>query len=292
MSDKVNVQKIRIALDGDVYRGKSANSTVPTDATTPLPTTAVTGWDAFGGISEAGVEITVETDQADYSLWNAEDVVRTVIKSRKRSIGFAVAESNDVVDYTRSLGGVWVPITANTGEIQTITEGGSGLTTFTLTYNGQTTSAIAAAATAATVQTALEALSNINVGDVAVSGSTSGPYTVTFTGPLAGANVAQMTATPTGGTGTVTIATTTQGTNQYELSLPDDGAVDEFPLVFDWVDGDYKQREYYPRCALANEPTRTHNKDGLLVYQFEVKVLKAPAGKARHTFKYDPTIAA
>lgn len=99
----------------------------------------------------------------------------------------------------------------STDEVQTVTEGGSGLTSFTLTYSGQTTASIAAAATAAQVQTALENLSNIDVGDVTVTGSAGGPYTVTFGGKLANADIAQMTATPTGGTGTVTVATTTAG---------------------------------------------------------------------------------
>jgi hypothetical protein len=98
-----------------------------------------------------------------------------------------------------------------TDEVQTITEGGSGLTSYTLTYSGQTTASILAAATAADIKAALEALSNIAVGDVTVTGATSGPYTVTFGGALADTNVAQMTSTPTGGTGTVTIATTTAG---------------------------------------------------------------------------------
>lgn len=98
-----------------------------------------------------------------------------------------------------------------TNEVQSVTEGGAGLTSFTLTYSGQTTGSIAAAATAATVQTALEALSNIAVGDVVVTGPTSGPYIVTFQGLLADTNVAAMTATPTGGSGTVTIATVTGG---------------------------------------------------------------------------------
>lgn len=96
-------------------------------------------------------------------------------------------------------------------EVQTITQGGSGLTSYTLTYSGQTTASIAQAATAAQVQAALEALSNIGVGDVTVTGSPGGPYTVVFGGTLADTNVAQMTSTPTGGTGTVTIATTTAG---------------------------------------------------------------------------------
>jgi len=98
-----------------------------------------------------------------------------------------------------------------TDEVQTITQGGSGLTSYTLTYSGQTTASIAQAATAATVQAALEALSNIAPGDVTVTGAAGGPYTVVFGGTLADTNVAQMTATPTGGTGTVTIATTTAG---------------------------------------------------------------------------------
>lgn len=96
-------------------------------------------------------------------------------------------------------------------EGQTVTEGGSGLTSFTLTFSGQTTGSIAAAATSSAVQTALEGLSNIDPGDVAVTGSAGGPYTVTFQGQYQNTNVSQMTATPTGGSGTVTVATATGG---------------------------------------------------------------------------------
>lgn len=100
-----------------------------------------------------------------------------------------------------------------TDEVQTLTEGGSGLTSFTITWNGQTTASIDDDATAADVQAALEALSNIGVGDVVVTGGplATGPFTVTFTGALADTNVAAMTTTPTGGTGTVVVATTTAG---------------------------------------------------------------------------------
>jgi hypothetical protein len=107
--------------------------------------------------------------------------------------------------------GFYGPYSALTNEVQTVTEGGSGLTSFTLTYSGQTTTSLAAGATAAQVQAALEGLSNIGVGDVAVTGSAGGPYTVTFKGALGSTNVAQMTATPTGGSGTVTVATGTAG---------------------------------------------------------------------------------
>jgi hypothetical protein len=103
------------------------------------------------------------------------------------------------------------PYNATTEEIQTITEGGSGLTSFTLTFSGQTTTSLDDQATAAQVQAALEALSNIGEGNVEVTGNAGGVYTVKFVNDLANTNVAQMTATPTGGTGTVTIATSTAG---------------------------------------------------------------------------------
>lgn len=85
--------------------------------------------------------------------------------------------------------------------------------TFTLTYSSQTTSSIAYNASAGTIQTALEALSNIAPGDVVVTG---GPLpaqvSVEFTGTLALTNVSQMTKTDslTGGTSPATVITTTQ----------------------------------------------------------------------------------
>ncbi len=100
-----------------------------------------------------------------------------------------------------------------TDEVQTLTEGGSGLTSFTITYSGQTTTSLDDDATAAEVQAALAALSNVGAGNVIVTGGplATGPFTVSFVGALADTNVAQMTTTPTGGTGTVTVATATAG---------------------------------------------------------------------------------
>lgn len=65
--------------------------------------------------------------------------------------------------------------------------------TFTATFTGQTTGAITASGlTAATLQAALEALSNIAPGDIVVAGS-AGVFTITFTGVYANVNVAQIT---------------------------------------------------------------------------------------------------
>lgn len=107
-----------------------------------------------------------------------------------------------------------------TNEVQTVTVTGSPTGgTFKLIYSGQTTGTIAWNASAATVQTALEALSNIGVGDVAVTGGPGPgtPWTVTFTGALGSTNVAAMTLTAnllTGGSSpSVTIATLTDGIN-------------------------------------------------------------------------------
>lgn len=78
-----------------------------------------------------------------------------------------------------------------TNEIQTLTfdtdvDGG----TFTITWRGYTTAAIAWNATAATIKTAMLAAMPILVtGDLTASGSAGGPHTFTFTGAYAGANV-------------------------------------------------------------------------------------------------------
>jgi flagellar capping protein FliD len=76
------------------------------------------------------------------------------------------------------------PAGSAASEIQTIsrsTNPNSG--TYTLTYEGQTTAAIAYNASPAAIQAALEALSTINTGDVTVGGGASGlkSGTITFT---------------------------------------------------------------------------------------------------------------
>ncbi len=100
-------------------------------------------------------------------------------------------------------------------EVQTVSITGTPTGgTFTLTWSGQITAAIAYNADAAAVQAALEALSNINVGDVKVYGNNPN-FTVVFGGSLGKQNVAAMTASGaslTGGTSPgVTIATTVGG---------------------------------------------------------------------------------
>lgn len=116
----------------------------------------------------------------------------------------------------RTSDGLYVPY-VGTAEKQRITVDATG-GTFTITLDGETTAAISATASAATMQTALENLSNVNVGDVVVTGGPGNaggttPYFVEFVaGDFAGLdNAPQMTTTTTltGGAGTAVVATPT-----------------------------------------------------------------------------------
>jgi hypothetical protein len=95
-----------------------------------------------------------------------------------------------------------VPVLADERQTVTITGTPTG-GTFTLSYDGQTTAGIAYNANAAAVQSALEALSNIGVGDVTVSGGAlpGTPVVVRFTGALERQDVDDMTANGAGLTG-------------------------------------------------------------------------------------------
>ena len=71
--------------------------------------------------------------------------------------------------------------------VQTLTIAGADGGSFTLTFQGQTTAAIAFDATAAKMQSALQALSTVGAGNVEVIGK--GTFTITFKGALAGTSV-------------------------------------------------------------------------------------------------------
>ena len=96
---------------------------------------------------------------------------------------------------------------ATPSEIQQVTVNGSA-GSFTLNYNGQTTTPLAFNASATDVQTALRALSNIGDNDIVVT--SAGTYAVFFTGALAGADRPQITAAGTGGA-TVSVRTLWNG---------------------------------------------------------------------------------
>lgn len=107
--------------------------------------------------------------------------------------------------------GMWqtfTPLWSSVNHAQTLNAVGGTSGTLTLTFSGQTTSAIAYNASAATVQTALEALSNINVGDVVCAGGPlhTANVTISFQGAQIAAAVANITVADSVASVVVTIS--------------------------------------------------------------------------------------
>jgi hypothetical protein len=130
-------------------------------------------------------------------------------------------------------------------EVQTVTVGGSGLGgTFTLQFDDETTAAIAYNAAIGTVESALEALSNLETADVAVTGS-AGAYTITFSGQYANTNVPTLVADGTALTGTaptVTVLTVTEGGVAGTIRRVPSGAIaqgETVQVVYRYVPSNY-----------------------------------------------------
>lgn len=164
------------------------------------------------------------TETTDYTVNLSSDVdeIQTVTLAGATGGTFTLSfqeRTTGNIAYNASAATVLTALETGTNEVQSVTVSATA-GQFTLTYEGQETADIAYNATAGTVQTALLALSNLDTGDVVVSGGPgdatgSTPYVLTFGGDLASTNVAQVTGddgtTPlSGGTG-ITTATTTSG---------------------------------------------------------------------------------
>lgn len=111
-------------------------------------------------------------------------------------------------------------------EVQSITIDATG-GTFTASWDGEgPTGAIDFDAAPAAVQAALEALANIDGGDIAVSG-TAGAYVITFLGQYTHTDVAEITldgALLTGGGSTATPATVNEGGHQFQARAENETA--------------------------------------------------------------------
>jgi len=107
--------------------------------------------------------------------------------------------------------------------VQILTIGGGATTgTFSLSYKGQTTAPItySAALTSSTVNTAFQLLSGVST-NCTVSGSAGGPYTFTFSGPLA-TDLSAVSATNislSGGTPTITVVAQAYNVFQHDMAL-------------------------------------------------------------------------
>lgn len=193
----ISIEMTPVYEDGDDYMQKNGNG----DLCVNLRGDDVPRW----------IDLVLTFCNVDPDMFSLTTETGLVVDAAGGSSGFRWGESMGVSNFAVE---TWTEVpgaSCGVNEVQSLTVGGSGLTSFTITYAGQTTASIDDAASAAAVQAALEALSNIGGGDVSVTGPDGGPWIVTFQGALAHANVAQMTTTPTGGTGVVTVATLVTG---------------------------------------------------------------------------------
>jgi len=163
---------------------------------------------------------------------------------------------------------------ANTAnEVQSVSISGAPTGgTFTLTFGGQTTAGIAYNATAAQVQSALEALSSIGSGNVSCSGGAlpGSAVSVTFQGTLGNTDHPLMTANSAGLTGgtspTVTVTQTTAGSGsivEHDLHFINQVSFDvqERDVTFE---GDGQEvRKYFISSMTANLKTDTYDLEGI-----------------------------
>lgn len=199
------------ARPADVYVGPTG-ATEPANAlvvpSSPFRHTGITGAAATLTIGQSYTDLVGEQSAMPYGAELSEQMTSVTVSFAEltlTNLRTALNQANPT----------------GTSEVQTINLGTATAGSITITFDGQTTGAIAFNASAATVQTALESLSNINPGDVVVTG---GPLpatiTLTFGGAYAGTDVPQVTVAPTGLTGgTVTVATSTAGAPGPSLGI-------------------------------------------------------------------------
>lgn len=169
-----------------------------------------TALEALSNIAPGDVEVTGTGTSGDpYLIEFKATYAATNVPQITGSVGSLTGGSVDVTTITQGL--------APTNEVQTVYHNGQG-GTFTLTYSGQTTGAIAWDASAAAIKAALEALSNVDLVDVSGTGTIDDPWVIEFQGSLAGTNIGQMTGSGSGLTGGFdsTILTIQDGHDPYD----------------------------------------------------------------------------
>lgn len=203
------ISEINDAFDGRAKAVFEDGKIILTDSTPGASSLSVTltyNNSGSGGSLSLPMSVTTEGNAATASLANfaASDFTRTQ----------AAQDSKIKVD--------GYPSTSPGSEVQTATlatapnnvpDGG----TFTLTYRGETTSAIAWNADAAAIQAALESLLSVNSGDITVSGAIGDGATFTFANTLGDVDLLMINSSLTDGGVPVTasIAETTKGGDGY-----------------------------------------------------------------------------
>lgn len=279
-----------MAVDTD-YALAGANgiaSVAPTGTAAPTNTAALSApWVDLGALSTDGLTESNGETRTSFKRWGSIIPFKTVVTDQTFTFKVKFLESNANVLGLYYKTAAPTPTGTGTSEVQSVTVNGSPTGgTFVLVYGDVATTDIAYNATAATVQSALQALSTIGSGNVTVTGSAGGPYTVTFAGALANQNVAQLNVTSnlTGGTSpSVTVATTTPGTSGQLITVDADttGKIDLRAFVFDVIEGTNVVRYYLPQAEITNRDDVVHKPDGISERGVEITAYPDATGLAK-----------
>lgn len=151
------------------------------------------GGDFHGIIYRAKADGSLEGELGDGSFW--------ISSASGRGYGSLESATLDrVYDFVHNETQTAIVGSGGVNEIQSVIVDATG-GTFTLTFDGETTSAIAYNASASTVQAALEALATPVPDDFVVTSPEAGVFNVEFVGAYAATDVVKMTADSTNLTG-------------------------------------------------------------------------------------------
>ena len=238
------------------------------------------------GYTIGGLEFNANLERGEIRVDQEFDPVVRPVTARNITLGTSFAEiTPDNLQLASGMGTATSQAAGSaTNEVQTLTETGSPTGgTFTITFNGQTTAAIAFDATAAAIQSALEALSNVSSGDITAGGGDldSTPVTLTFAGNYAATDVDLVViddALLTGGTSpAVTPTETTPGVSAKTaeiLTIGSDISDQEYSWGFDINQPNSEPfRVVVYRGIASGSPNLAFTADDAAVIELEVTAL-------------------
>lgn len=249
------------------------------------PNSMPTAWEDRG-YTIGGLEFNAALERGEIRVDQEFDPVVRPVTARNITLGTSFAEiTPENIQLASGMGTESSQAAGSaTNEVQEVAISGTPTGgTFTLTFHGQTTAAIAYDAAASAVQSALEALSNVSSGDVSCSGGAlpGSAVTVTFQGNYAATDVEQMTADGSGLTGGTSpdaaVTTTTPGVSAKSaqiLTIGSDISDQEYSWGFD-----IKQPNSQPfriivyRGIASGSPNLAFSADDAAVIELEVTAL-------------------
>lgn len=169
-----------------IFQGETTGAITYSAVPATLAANIDTALEALTGIGAGNVAVTVSgsTSVADIFLATFGGDLAGVDVEQMTADATSLTGGTVLVNTTTAA-------IVDVNEVQTISLPGAPTSgTFTLSFGAYTTTALTFDESAADIDTALEALTSIGAGQVAVTGSAGGSWTVTFGGTLAATDVA------------------------------------------------------------------------------------------------------